>query len=683
MPRHTHSSYANKTLFLQSGSHPGRLVTTNFNTLRCCWKRRDMSEHKILLLFFFVGIIAIALVSAADDPQITYLGSGCSESLNRTYKNLTAFNHNQAAVFGSLASNLSSNGSHFATSVIDNDTTDPVYGLVQCREYLTPNECLQCFTAAKAKVKKFCPKSNGAKIHLDGCFLRFENNTFFDEGEDGGDAENCSTVSETVDFSNTAYGLLSRLIQNASTNDGYAVGSLNSIYALVQCVESLNNDTCQSCLRDARERLTTNCLLIQEAHALMAGCFIRYANYPFFSHNLTASTENENGSKSKRVRILLGSIGGGILLAAMCVAVLCRYCQCRQRFKSFIPVFAKREEDLDAREVIEQVTIYNYETLRDATANFNPSNLLGKGGFGEVYKGKLLDGKVIAVKKLSERQKTQAMNEFLTEVKLISSVRHRNLVRLLGCCSHGHERLLVYEFMSNNSLDKHLFGMFLDWETRLNITVGTARGLAYLHEESNVRIVHRDIKPGNILLDDKFLPKIADFGLARFYPEGESHVSTKVGGTIGYTAPEYVVRGQLTEKADVYSFGVVVLEIVSGRKCIDQKLPDPLQLLLQWIWQLYESEQILEMVDPKLKGEYPQEQMVRVIRIALLCVKASPSQRPSMTQIVSMLTSNSEITDQPTKPAFLESNVNDRTPTSSSRDSAGSHGSVTVSLFPR
>ncbi|XP_059076199.1 plasmodesmata-located protein 8-like [Cryptomeria japonica] len=345
-----------------------------------------MSEHNILLLSF-LGVIAIALVSAAaDDPQITYLGSGCSESLNRTYKNFTAFNNNQAAVFGSLVSNLSSNGSHFATSVIDNGTADPVYGLVQCREYLTPNECLQCFTAAKAKVKEFCPKSNGAKIHLDGCFLHFENNTFFDGGEDGGDDKNCSSVSETVDFSNTAHGLLSRLIQNASTNDGYAVGSLNSIYALVQCVKSLNNDTCQSCLRDAREHLTTNCLLTQEAHALMAGCFIRYANYPFFSHNLAASTENENRSKSKRVPILLGSVGRGVLLAAVCVAVLCRYCQCRQRFKSIIPVFAKTEEDLEAREAIEQVTIYNYETLRDVTANFDPSNLLGKGGFGEVYK---------------------------------------------------------------------------------------------------------------------------------------------------------------------------------------------------------------------------------------------------------------------------------------------------------
>ncbi|GLJ26032.1 hypothetical protein SUGI_0499250 [Cryptomeria japonica] len=163
-----------------------------------------MSEHNILLLSF-LGVIAIALVSAAaDDPQITYLGSGCSESLNRTYKNFTAFNNNQAVVFGSLASNLSSNGSHFATSVIDNGTADPVYGLVQCRQYLTPNECLQCFTAAKAKVKEFCPKSNGAKIHLHGCFLRFENDTFFDGREHGGDAENCSTVSETVDFSNTA-----------------------------------------------------------------------------------------------------------------------------------------------------------------------------------------------------------------------------------------------------------------------------------------------------------------------------------------------------------------------------------------------------------------------------------------------------------------------------------------------
>lgn len=301
-----------------------------------------MSESSAVVLF--VGsIIAIAVVSAADGPQITYLGSGCSESISRTYRNVTTFNNNQAAVYQSLASNLSSHtsGSHFATSVIDNGTTDPVFGLAQCREYLTTNECLQCFTAAKAKVKQVCPRSNGAKLHLEGCFLRFENNSFFNEGVDGGDSENCFSATESVHVSDTANKLLTEVIANASTNGGYAVGSLDSIYALVQCVKTLDNDTCQDCLSEARERLNTNCVLKREAHALMAGCFMRYANYPFFSHNLRVSAENRSGSDSNRVAILLGSIGGGGLLAALCVAALCKYYQCCRKFKGFIPFFAK------------------------------------------------------------------------------------------------------------------------------------------------------------------------------------------------------------------------------------------------------------------------------------------------------------------------------------------------------
>ncbi|KAH9295910.1 hypothetical protein KI387_039498, partial [Taxus chinensis] len=239
--------------------------------------------------------------------------------------------------------------------------------------------------------------------------------------------------------------------------------------------------------------------------------------------------------------------------------------------------------NLGGRQTIGQV-FSDYEVVRNATDNFDGRNLVGKGGFGEVYKGRLVDGRTIAVKKLNGRQSTQALDEFVKEVELISSVRHRNLVRLLGCCTHGHERLLVYEFMSNNSLDKHLFGDAknqLQWDVRFSIVLGTARGLAYLHDDSNARIIQRDIKAANILLDDKFQPRIADFGLAKFFPEGETQVSTRIGGTIGYTAPEYALQGQLSEKADVYSYGIVILEIVSGRNCNDLKLPKPLQFLLQ------------------------------------------------------------------------------------------------------
>jgi serine/threonine protein kinase len=354
----------------------------------------------------------------------------------------------------------------------------------------------------------------------------------------------------------------------------------------------------------------------------------------------------------------------------------------------------RTDKNLDARGSFGQVS-FDYKVLRDSTGNFDRKNMLGKGGFGEVYKGRLPDGRVVAVKKLNGRQTTQAAEEFLTEVRLISSVRHRNLVRLLGCCKRGKKRLLVYEFMSNNSLDKHLFGEIrnaLSWENRLNIIVGTARGLAYLHGESNVRIIHRDIKCANILLDDRLHPKIADFGLAKFFPESQTHVSTRVGGTIGYTAPEYAVHGQLTEKADVYSYGIMVLEIVSGRKCVDARLPAPLQLLLEWAWNQFEQNEVLDIVDPLLEGQYPREQALRVITIALLCTQGSWTQRPAMSQVVSMLTDNSESTVQPTRPAFIDAAADrpqnftsiPESPTSAAgAPTQGSHGSISVSFLPR
>lgn len=228
----------------------------------------------------------------------------------------------------------------------------------------------------------------------------------------------------------------------------------------------------------------------------------------------------------------------------------------------------------------------------------------------------------------------------------------------------------------------------MSWEIRLNIIMGTARGLAYLHEDSNLRIIHRDIKCGNILLDDIFHPKIADFGMARFFPEGETHVSTRVGGTRGYTAPEYAVHGLLSEKADVYSYGIVVLEIVSGRQSVDESLPAPMQLLLELVWNEYEHDKVLDIVDSKLEGQYPPEQALRVITIALLCTQGSSGMRPTMSQVLWMLNNDSEIDVLPTQPAFIDvtsdsranSSATSKSTTSDSRGSHESRGSATVTL---
>uniref|UniRef100_A0A453CQG4 Protein kinase domain-containing protein n=1 Tax=Aegilops tauschii subsp. strangulata TaxID=200361 RepID=A0A453CQG4_AEGTS len=216
--------------------------------------------------------------------------------------------------------------------------------------------------------------------------------------------------------------------------------------------------------------------------------------------------------------------------------------------------------------IVGRPNVFSYSELRSATENFDSSNLLGAGGYGSVYKGKLSDGRVVAVKQLSESS-NQGKVQFATEIETISRVQHRNLVKLYGCCLESKTPLLVYECLENGSLDHALFGkggLNLDWPRRFEICLGIARGIAYLHEESSVRIVHRDIKASNVLLDADLNPKISDFGLAKLYDDKKTHVSTKVAGTFGYLAPEYAMRGHMTEKIDVFAFGVVALEIVAG-----------------------------------------------------------------------------------------------------------------------
>ncbi|KAL5699665.1 non-specific serine/threonine protein kinase [Ranunculus cassubicifolius] len=304
------------------------------------------------------------------------------------------------------------------------------------------------------------------------------------------------------------------------------------------------------------------------------------------------------------------------------------------------------------------ISYYKFQTLKKATKNFHRANQLGRGGFGPVYRGKLQDGKMIAVKQLSLDKSQQGETEFLAEVRMITSIQHKNLVRLLGCCSDGQQRLLVYEYMKNRSLDLILYGKvdyFLNWKVRFQIILGIARGLQYLHEDSHMRIVHRDIKASNILLDDKFQPKIGDFGLARFFPEDELYLSTTFAGTLGYTAPEYAIRGELSEKADIYSYGVLVLEIIGCRKNTDLTLPSEMQYLPEYAWKLYERSNILELVDPKLREDgYKEKDMLQAIHVAFLCLQPYPKKRPPMSQIVAMLTCKLDLVSMPTKPACLD-----------------------------
>ncbi|KAG4999730.1 hypothetical protein AAZX31_08G092400 [Glycine max] len=323
-----------------------------------------------------------------------------------------------------------------------------------------------------------------------------------------------------------------------------------------------------------------------------------------------------------------------------------------KHFKFGSPKERNNEADIQQMAAQEQ-KIFAYETLAAATKNFSAIHKLGEGGFGPVYKGKLNDGREIAVKKLSHTS-NQGKKEFMNEAKLLARVQHRNVVNLVGYCVHGTEKLLVYEYVAHESLDKLLFKSQkreqLDWKRRIGIITGVAKGLLYLHEDSHNCIIHRDIKASNILLDDKWTPKIADFGMARLFPEDQSQVHTRVAGTNGYMAPEYVMHGNLSVKADVFSYGVLVLELITGQRNSSFNLDVDAQNLLDWAYKMYKKGKSLEIVDSALASTIVAEEVAMCVQLGLLCTQGDPQLRPTMRRVVVMLSRKPGNMQEPTRP---------------------------------
>ncbi|XP_031120521.1 probable LRR receptor-like serine/threonine-protein kinase At1g07650 isoform X2 [Ipomoea triloba] len=335
-------------------------------------------------------------------------------------------------------------------------------------------------------------------------------------------------------------------------------------------------------------------------------------------------------------------------------------------WKFYIRNKTSREKELRGLDL--RTGLFTFRQIKAATNNFDATNKIGEGGFGPVYKGTLLDGTVIAVKQLSSKS-SQGHREFLNEISMISCLQHPNLVKLYGCCIEWKQLLLVYEYLENNSLAHALFGpeksqLNIDWPTRQRICVGIAKGLAFLHEESAIKVVHRDIKATNVLLDKELNPKISDFGLAKLEDDGNTYVSTRVVGTIlkklwtasashfslisqynvrGYTAPEYALWGYLTFKADVYSFGVVALEIVAGKNNMKFRPNENYACLLDWALALQKHGDLMELIDPRLGSDLDKEEALRMIKVALLCTNPSPALRPSMSAVVNMLEGHDDI----------------------------------------
>ncbi|XP_059437344.1 receptor-like serine/threonine-protein kinase SD1-6 [Corylus avellana] len=337
----------------------------------------------------------------------------------------------------------------------------------------------------------------------------------------------------------------------------------------------------------------------------------------------------------------------------------------------------KREKDAE-------LPLFSYESVLAATNNLSAVNKLGEGGFGPVYKAKLLKGQEIAVKMLSKRS-GQGIEEFRNETILIAKLQHRNLVRLLGCCIERDEKILIYEYMPNKSLDFYLFDptkkKMLGWETRIRIIEGIAQGLLYLHQYSRLRIIHRDLKPSNILLDSEMNPKISDFGMARIVGGNETQANTnRIVGTYGYMSPEYAMDGLYSIKSDVFSFGVLVLEIVSGRKNTSFYNNESLNLL-RYAWELLRDDRSLDLMEPAIRYPSSTSIILRFIKIGLLCVQESPIDRPTMSDVISMISNEHAPLPTPKQAAF--SSGRNMMDTNSTVDSAGScsKNSVTISAM--
>ncbi|XP_060192980.1 cysteine-rich receptor-like protein kinase 42 isoform X2 [Lycium barbarum] len=560
-----------------------------------------------LLKWILIFLVNYALICEAD-PRISEAGLVCGT--NRTTPAIIIPQFVKLMEVVSQRVTDHDWGNHNVTS-----PNISIYALANCYQDLPHQDCLLCYAASRTRLPRCLPGKSG-RIYLDGCFLRYDDYNFFNETTDAAeDKVNCSSSiglasgQELTTLNATAGNLIERLTVTAVNNGGYAVAHLNGFYGLAQCWKTVDKTGCRKCL-DKASRDIKSCFPSKDARALMAGCYLRYSTHNFIS-------DPNEGSSSERMN--LGKISSSYNRSSL---------------------------------------NYKYENLEQATNYFDPSTKVGQGGNGSVHKGTLPNGKVIAVKRLFFNTR-QWVDEFFNEINLINGIEHKNLVKLLGCSIEGPESLLVYEFVTNKSLDQYLFDKnkvkILSWEERFRIIVGTAEGIDFLHRGSEIRIIHRDIKSSNVLLDENLEAKIADFGLARCLAADKSHLSTGIAGTLGYMAPEYLVKGQLTEKADVYSYGVLVLEIVCGRKNI--AFAEDSGSLLQTVWKLYRANQVTEALDPLLKGEFPAEEASKVLKVGLLCTQASVALRPSMSEVVQMLTCEDYQIPEPCQPPFLNSSL--------------------------
>ncbi|XP_047320047.1 cysteine-rich receptor-like protein kinase 2 [Impatiens glandulifera] len=616
---------------------------------------RTPVEQFVIFIFIFTILVVLLPNTSEGDARVQTAQIICGNQLEN---NATIFVPNFVATMENISNQIRRVG--YGVAVTGSGGVDTNYGLAQCYGDLSLLDCVLCYAEARTVLPQ-CYPHNGGRIFLDGCFMRSENYTFFHEYTGKEDRAVCGNKTrQTSAFQLSATQAVNQAVADATNGNGYGraqvevSGTLNqSAYVLADCWKSLNSNSCKACLENATHSIL-GCLPWSEGRAMNTGCFMRYSDVDF----LNPVPLNPRTRRGRTVIIVVAAISSLVVL--MTVALLGVNIWKRRIIEK------KRKGSNDAEKLVKTLhdsdLNFKYSTLEKATESFAESNKLGQGGFGTVYKGVLQDGREIAVKRLFFNNRHRAA-DFYNEVNIISSAEHKNLVKLLGCSCSGPESLLVYEYLPNKSLDGFIFDSMkaktFNWEKRFQIIIGTAEGLVYLHENSKARIIHRDIKASNILLDVRFRAKIADFGLARSFQEDKSHISTAIAGTLGYMAPEYLAHGQLTEKADVYSFGVLLLEIVTGKQNNKGNAADYTDSLVTMVWKHFQGGCVEEVIEANLmlkkqKNEAVKSEVLRVVHVGLLCAQEIPTLRPSMSKALQMLVNKDEVLPPPTTPPFTD-----------------------------
>ncbi|XP_022632186.1 cysteine-rich receptor-like protein kinase 25 isoform X3 [Vigna radiata var. radiata] len=457
----------------------------------------------------------------------------------------------------------------------------PVYGLYDCRGDVVGYFCQFCVSTAAKEAPQRCPNRVSAMVWYEFCILSYSNESFYGTvlTTPSWHALGEKNVSK-MEHIQKGYDFVSSLIRKATkeTNqlfymDAFNLSSTERRYGSVQCTRVLTNEGCRQCLETILAQVAKCCEQKLGWAIWTESCAIKYDDHMFYQTSSVTEPNpklaKQGGNNRSKILIISFSVTGSITL--LCLSVYGWWCRTRKDGMISRAIRLSSYHNIQTEDTLNpDLPTIPLITILQSTGNFSEVSKLGEGGFGPVYKGTLPDGRQIAVKRLSQFS-AQGSEEFDNEVMLIAKLQHRNLVRLLACCLEENEKILVYEYLPNKSLDFHLFDderrKHFDWKLRLSIINGIARGVLYLHEDSRLKVIHRDLKASNVLLDPEMNPKISDFGLARAFEKGQNQANTKrVIGTYGYMAPEYAMEGLFSGKSDVFSFGVIVLEIICGRK---------------------------------------------------------------------------------------------------------------------